>query len=73
MRFYRIHIVLAGANDGQSTGYEWFTKRRDAEAQARSFRPPEFRRPEVEAIDIRSTKSGITEALRRYASHANNG
>lgn len=82
MRFYKVSIVDEG--DGNK-GAEWFRTKREAERCARkktyySPRDPSClydmtvnQTAEVEAVDITPTKAGILTALRRYASHPDNG
>lgn len=85
MRFYRVHVYDDA--DG-SRGYQWFTRKREAEQVVRAESMP-VKRPDlddgtpdatpdqtplqVEPIDIEPTRAGILKALRIYASHPNNG
>jgi hypothetical protein len=71
MRFYRVHTSRDGGNSG---GFEFFTRRREAEACVARFKrevPDEF--ADFDVIDIEPTKSGILKALKRYAAHEMNG
>lgn len=84
MRFYRLHCRCEG---GISGGVEWFTSRRQAERSRREhianaklaeldqdfLGAGENEPDEIEELDITPTKSGILLALKRYASHPDNG
>jgi len=79
MRFYRLDLRH---NYGESAGFKFFTTRRDAEKafreHMRSGSDQEewvcaCENTEIEAIDIVPTKQGILAALKRHASHADNG
>lgn len=74
MRFYRVHLYKT--SDG-SCGYEFFTARAAAERCAKDWledtTDSDICTAEIENIDIAPTKSGILQALKNLASHAENG
>ena len=75
MKFYRVRYRCEGGN---SAGFSWHTSHGDASravAEAIQNDPEEYKTggPEVEAIEIVASKTGILAALEHYASHPDNG
>ncbi len=74
MRFYRLHWTTEGGNSG---GFDYFTRKDDAEREARAFMRQhggeDGEEADVDAIDIVPTRDGILRALKWLASHADNG
>lgn len=72
MKFYRVHVYRDGGNCG---GFEWFTTRREAERFANKDRAldPDEIAPSTDEIHIKAGKAALLTALRRYASHPDNG
>jgi len=74
-KFYQVRYSQEGGNSG---GFSWHTSHRaavDAVKEAVANDPTEYKNepPEISLIEIDSTKLGILEALRSFASHPNNG
>ena len=73
-KYFRNHYLT---ETDSSLGYEWFFSRRAAEAAYDEYEKRngllDSRAERAKEIDIRLTRSGVLEVLRRYASHANNG
>ena len=73
MRFYRVRYTYEA---GTSLGFEWFTNAYRAQVACRDFysqRKDEDGSATIETVDIQPTKGGILTALKRYASHPDNG
>jgi hypothetical protein len=72
VRFYQLRTYCEGGN---SAGYRWFTTRRDADKAKREddALDPDEAPGAITVVDIEPTKAGILDALRRYASHPDNG
>lgn len=71
MKFYR---VSQSHEHGASAGSDWFTNKQDADGAAGKWRKEsDHHAATVEAVDIEPTKAGILDALRRYATHPDNG
>lgn len=70
MRFYRLQRQVEGGNCG---GFEWFTRRADAEREGRAWEREEDEETFIDAVDITPTKRGILRALNHYADHPDNG
>lgn len=77
MKFYRVHFW-----EGEmfSHGYQFFTRRADAEKASRAWikEVNETGRDwnpsgDIDEIDIEPTKAGLLDALNQYASHNDNG
>lgn len=67
MIFYRVEYY---GQAGESEGFEWFAKRREA---LRAVKETGSASATIERISIRLTAEGVLEALNRYASHNDNG
>ena len=72
LKFYVVHIYTGGGNSG---GYMWFTSRkaaakakRDADAE-----DPDETPADLDTFHVVPTKAGILDALKRRASHPDNG
>jgi hypothetical protein len=79
MTFYRVSYSQDGGN---SAGYSWHTNRREAVRVARKAYnedPAEYDhiagtiKDRIETIVVTPTRAGILDALKRYASHPDNG
>jgi len=75
MRFYQVHMTHEA---GTSVGYRWFTNRREAESHAANWRktsPGDVidQQAEIKPVEIEPTRTGILDALRRFANHPDNG
>jgi hypothetical protein len=82
MKFYQVDL----RNDyGSSAGFEYFTSKRDAvkafndwfdcgeDKSVEEEFTEERMATKINVIEVTPTKAGILKALRRYASHADNG
>ena len=67
MKIYRVHFD----KQGKSKGYQFTTNRPAAHAATMGL--PKGTTGTIDILEVSITKQGILEALRRYASHANNG
>jgi hypothetical protein len=75
MRFYQVHMTHEA---GESAGYSYHTSKRDAEQAMAHWRsndpgPDLDHDASITEIEIRPTKAGILSALKRFASHNDNG
>lgn len=72
MRFYQVHLIAEG---GESAGYQWFTRQREAQAAITHWTKDKSveHDADMKLVDIKPTKAGILAALNRYADHADNG
>lgn len=65
MKFYCVPIRNEDQNSG---GYNWFTNKREAEAEHKAHGLYD-----IQVVDIKPTKAGILRALNIHASHPDNG
>lgn len=75
MRFYRMELYNSGLlkDGGEHESTLWFANRAAAlQARTAWLRNGDFPEEVVE-VEIEPTKAGILQALRRFASHADNG
>ena len=71
MRFYK---VKHWSGIESSEGFAYFTTKREAEQDKKEYEAlGEFREATIKVIDVKPTKAGILEALRRNGSHNDNG
>lgn len=75
MRFYKVSYWSPDTTGHM--GFDWFTTKRKADREARSFLRAFASDPNAEAavevVEVVPNKRGILRALRVYATHPDNG
>lgn len=73
MRLYRVEKQTEADNH---QGFEWFTREKDAEKEAKHFRAENLEakpRVTVRHVEVPTNKALMVQFLNRYASHPDNG
>lgn len=74
MKLWRVHWRI---EHGNSAGFSWFTRKRDAKAEIDRVVErdglQDHDQPELEGFEFDCTAQGLLEALKRFAEHADNG